>query len=166
MVGVLSTFSISQLAVPHYFFGLILLLITFFLFLESRRYLLYDFVKHRARLMEVGFFNQCVGPAPSAPWEFALHRSYIVQIPRMSLMAALTLRLKRVYFVLYLVVYLAWVTKVLLLMHSPSTDDDGPFTFPYAWFSIITTVMLIGVVLLIKSFWETSNLPEEEDLDV
>ena len=80
MVGILSTFSISQSVVPHYFFGLIVILIIFFLLLESRRYILYDFVKHRARLMEIGFFNQALGPPPRVPWEQVLHRSYIVQV--------------------------------------------------------------------------------------
>lgn len=163
MVGILSTFSISTLAVPHYFFGLILLLITFFLLLESRRYLLYDFVKHRARLMEVGFFNQAVGPPPKAAWEYALHRSYIVQVPHMSIWAAILLRLKRVYFVLYLVVYLAWVTKVILLMNSSIADS---FAFPYAWFVINTLVMVTGIGMLIASFWRKSQATEEEDLDV
>ncbi len=81
------------------------------------------------------------------------------QVPRMTMTAALLLRLRRIYFVLFLVVYLAWITKVMLLM-------DAGDSFPYFWFCVLTLFMISGTGMLIVSLWRRSHAPDEEDLDV
>ena len=101
---------------PHLVIIFNLLLVTFFLSIESRRYRYFELWSYRIRLMETDFFGAMLVPPfhPSADWaeslaENLLHPHFPISYPE-----ALGRRLRRNYLWIYGVIYLAWFAKLWL----------------------------------------------------
>lgn len=104
---------------PSGFHGIILLnalLVTIFLFIESRRYRYYELWSSRVRLIETDFYAAMLVPPfhPSADWAEGLAESLLHPHFPISILEALGRRLRRNYFYIYIVLGLAWFTKVAL----------------------------------------------------
>lgn len=99
------------------FHGVILLnvlMVTIFLAIEARRYRYYELWSSRVRLLETDFFAAMLVPPfqPAPDWaeslaEILLHPQFPI-----SLWEAIGRRLRRNYLYIYIVLALAWITKV------------------------------------------------------
>lgn len=101
------------------FHGVILLnalLVTIFLVIESRRYRYYELWSSRVRLMETDFYAAMLVPPfhPADDWAETLAESLLHPHFPISTLEALGRRLRRNYIYIYIILVLAWFTKVSL----------------------------------------------------
>ncbi len=108
------------------FYGSVLILstlfVTFFLWIESRRYRYYELWSHRVRLMETDFFAAMLVPpfAPSPEWAESLAESLLQPNFPISMWEAFGRRFRRNYIFLFLILGLAWLAHGFLYP-SPAT---------------------------------------------
>jgi uncharacterized membrane protein len=93
------------------------LLIAFFLFIEARRYRFYDLWRARVRLMETEFFAEMLAPqlineAPEHHWRDLLATDLIEPKFNITILDAMSRRLRRNYLWIFAVLGLSWVVKV------------------------------------------------------
>lgn len=120
------TFVLSDATLPHYICVLAVLLDLIFLWMESRRFRSYELIRQRVRLLEEGFYVAMLGGEALENWERALIESLRRPTPAISYPQAFSVRMRRNYLWLILVVYLAWITKVDLGGAFPSAAAMGP----------------------------------------
>jgi len=92
------------------------LLVTLFLYIEARRYRYYELWSYRVRLMETDFFTTMLVPPfhPAPDWAESLAENLLHPQFPISLLEALGRRMRRNYFWIYLILDLAWLSKVWL----------------------------------------------------
>ncbi|RME47294.1 MAG: DUF2270 domain-containing protein [Chloroflexi bacterium] len=101
---------------PHVMIILTTILVTVFLYIESRRYRYYELWTWRVRLMETDFFAAMLVPpyCPDEDWARELAGSLLRPEFPISEMEALGRRFRRNYAVLFFTLALAWVVKVAI----------------------------------------------------
>jgi uncharacterized membrane protein len=104
---------------PSGFHGVILLnilMVTIFLYIETRRYRYYELWSSRVRLMETDFYAAMLVPPfhPSPDWAESLADNLLQPQFPISMLEALGRRLRRNYLFIYLVLSLTWLAKVAL----------------------------------------------------
>ncbi|MBM7843285.1 DUF2270 domain-containing protein [Herpetosiphon giganteus] len=93
------------------------LLIMFFLFIEARRYRFYDLWRTRVRVMETEFFADMLAPEPDSDsggphWRELLAQDLMEPHFNISVIEAMSRRLRRNYVWIFALLALSWVTKV------------------------------------------------------
>jgi uncharacterized membrane protein len=119
--GAVISISFSQSNVHH---GVILLntmLVTLFLFIESRRYRYYELWSYRVRLMETDFYAAMLVPPfhPSPEWAESLAENLLSPSYPISMWEALGRRLRRNYFWIYMILVASWLAKSWLFPGPP-----------------------------------------------
>lgn len=141
---------------PAGFHGIILLnalLVTIFLFIESRRYRYYELWSSRVRLLETDFYAAMLVPPfhPSADWAEGLAESLLHPHFPISMLEALGRRLRRNYIYIYIVLGLAWFTKAALFPTATTTWAE--FTQRAAIGalsgSLVTVVVIVFLISLV-----------------
>jgi uncharacterized membrane protein len=101
------------------------LLVTLFLYMEARRDRYYELWSYRIRLMETDFFATMLVPPfhPSADWAESLAENLLQPQFPVSMWEALGRRFRRNYFWIYVILGLAWLSKVWL---HPTTATTWP----------------------------------------
>jgi uncharacterized membrane protein len=114
--GAVISFAFTESQSPHLVIALNLLLVTFFLSIESRRYRYYEVWSYRVRLMETDFFAPMLVPPfhPSPDWAEALAENLLHPHYPISILEAMGRRLRRNYLWIYLTIGLAWLAKLWL----------------------------------------------------
>jgi uncharacterized membrane protein len=114
--GATLSISFSQPNVHHGVIILNALLITWFLFIEARRYRYYELWSYRVRLMETDFFAAMLVPPfhPSPEWAESLAENLLSPSFPISMWEAFGRRLRRNYLWIYLILGLAWIGKSYL----------------------------------------------------
>ena len=114
ITATLLTWAFSTERSPH---GVILMgmgLVTLFLFIEARRYRMYDIWRSRVRLLEENLFANALDPqgAKHPTWRELL--GHDLRDPRLKIgyMEALQRRLRRMYVWILLVLAVAWVVQL------------------------------------------------------
>lgn len=120
--GAVISISFSQSNVHH---GVILLntmLVTLFLFIESRRYRYYELWSYRVRLMETDFYAAMLVPPfhPSPEWAESLAENLLSPSFPISMWEALGRRLRRNYFWIYMILAASWLAKSWLFPSPPA----------------------------------------------
>ncbi len=112
--GAVISFAFTQGESSHLVILLNLILVTFFLVIEARRYRYYELWSYRVRLMETDFFAAMLVPPfhPSAEWSESLAESLLHPQFPISEWEALGRRLRRNYLWIYAIIGLSWVAKV------------------------------------------------------
>ena len=115
-----------SLTTPTAHHGLILfamLLILLLLMIEARRYRFFDVYRGRVRLMERHYFARAIdrGGDEDASWMARLAADLRTPRFNISLLAAMTRRLRRNYAWMYLILLLAWFLKI----SSPLLQPEG-----------------------------------------
>jgi uncharacterized membrane protein len=105
------------------------LLITIFLWIEARRYRVYELWSSRIRLMETDFFAAMLVPpfGPAPDWAESLAENLLQPHYSISLLEALGRRYRRNYVWIYLLLVLAWVASLWLLPLPASTLQEVVF---------------------------------------
>lgn len=114
--GATLSVSFSQPNVHHGVIILNTLLITWFLFIEARRYRYYELWSYRVRLMETDFFAAMLVPPfhPAPEWAESLAENLLSPSFPISMWEAFGRRLRRNYLWIYLILGLAWIGKSYL----------------------------------------------------
>ena len=160
-------FSIER--VPHIIFVFNIAIVTIMLWIEARRYRFYDAFRARVRMLEAHFLVPVVMQRASAlegDWRKLLAEDLIVPGFKITTFDALGRRLKRNYVFIYIVILVAWITKIFLHAQ-PAIDSWTAFyralsvgTSIPGWlvaiFLACTLVAVVGV-----SYWSAVRLPSE-----
>lgn len=114
--GATLSISFSQPDVHHGVIILNTLLITWFLFMEARRYRYYELWSYRIRLMETDFYAAMLVPPfhPSAEWAESLAENLLLPKFPISLWEAFGRRLRRNYLWIYAILFASWIAKSYL----------------------------------------------------
>jgi uncharacterized membrane protein len=109
------TFS-RAIAEDHRVIILNVLLVTLFLYIEARRDRYYELWSYRVRLMETDFFATMLVPPfhPAPDWAESLAENLLHPQSPISMWEALGRRFRRNYFWIYVILGLAWLSKVWL----------------------------------------------------
>lgn len=93
------------------------LLITLFLYIESRRYLYYELWTSRVRLMETDFFASMLVPpfSPASDWAEGLAESLLHPDFPISMWEGFGRRFRRNYLWIYIILGIEWIIRVGLL---------------------------------------------------
>jgi len=114
--GATLSISFSQPNVHHGVIILNTLLVTWFLFMEARRYRYYELWSYRVRLMETDFYAAMLVPPfhPSPEWAESLAENLLSPSFPISLWEAFGRRLRRNYLWIYLILFVSWIGKSYL----------------------------------------------------
>src|SRR5512138_3166687 len=114
--GATLSISFSQPSVHHGVIILNTLLVTWFLFIEARRYRYYELWSYRVRLMETDFYAAMLVPPfhPSPEWAESLAENLLMPSFPITMWEAFGRRLRRNYLWIYLILGVAWIGKSYL----------------------------------------------------
>ena len=114
--GATLSISFSQPNVHHGVIILNTLLVTWFLFIEARRYRYYELWSYRVRLMETDFFAAMLVPPfhPSPEWAESLAENLLAPSFPISMWEAFGRRLRRNYLWIFLMLFVSWLGKSYL----------------------------------------------------
>lgn len=114
--GAALSIAFSQPNVHHGIILLNILLTTWFLLIEARRYRYYELWSYRIRLMETDFYAAMLVPPfhPSPEWAESLAENLLSPSFPISMWEAIGRRLRRNYLWIYAVLGLAWLAKSYL----------------------------------------------------
>jgi uncharacterized membrane protein len=110
----LLTWTFSSQTRPHYLLLIGIIMIFIFLFIEARRYQIYDVWRSRVRLLEENIFANALHPigTEQKPWRRLLSEDLRNPNKKMSLFEALVRRLNRIYLSLLIVMFVAWGIRI------------------------------------------------------
>jgi uncharacterized membrane protein len=114
--GAALSIAFSQPTVHHGVIILNTLLITWFLFMEARRYRYYELWSYRIRLMETDFYAAMLVPPfhPSPEWAESLAENLLMPKFPISMWEAFGRRLRRNYLWIYVILGASWLAKSYL----------------------------------------------------
>ncbi len=114
--GATLSISFSQPNVHHGVIILNTLLVTWFLFIEARRYRYYELWSYRVRLMETDFYAAMLVPPfhPSPEWAESLAENLLSPSFPISMWEAFGRRLRRNYLWIFLILFASWMGKSYL----------------------------------------------------
>jgi uncharacterized membrane protein len=123
------TIAFSNREVPHIIFFFNLLIVWVMLWIEARRYRFYDAFRARVRMLEAHFLVPMVmenRELLQGEWKKLVCEDLILPCFKISKFEAIGRRLKRNYIFIFILIMVAWVTKIFL--HAPmAMDGVGAF---------------------------------------
>jgi uncharacterized membrane protein len=172
------TIAFSTREVPHIVFFFNLAIVCVLLWIEARRYRFYDAFRARVRMLEAHFLVPMVmenREMLQGEWKKLVCEDLILPCFKISKLEAVGRRLKRNYVFIFILILLAWITKIFL--HAPMAMDS-PAGFYHAlrvghipsWLlaSIMvgTFVSVIGITIYVskKSSGEISEFGTHRSL--
>src|SRR6266436_8545733 len=121
------TIAFSTRGVPHIIFFFNLAIVGVLLWIESRRYRFYDAFRARIRMLEAHFLVPMVmenRELLQGEWKKLVCEDLILPSFKISQFEALGRRLKRNYVFIFILILVAWLTKIFL--HAPMAMDSVP----------------------------------------
>jgi uncharacterized membrane protein len=116
-------FSIER--VPHIIFVFNVAVVAIMLWMEARRYRFYDAFRARVRMIEAHFLVPVVmqhAPMLEGDWRKLLAEDLLMPGFKISNFEALSRRLKRNYVFIFIIILVAWITKIFLHAQPRITD--------------------------------------------
>jgi len=147
--GAAISFAYSRTAVEdHRLIILNVLLVTLFLYIEARRYRYYELWSYRVRLMETDFFATMLVPPfhPAPDWAESLAENLLHPQHPISMLEALGRRLRRNYIWIYIILGLAWLSKIWL--HPSPAASWQEFLSKAAIGSVPGHIILVAGIIL------------------
>ncbi|MFL6527601.1 MAG: DUF2270 domain-containing protein [Chthoniobacterales bacterium] len=123
------TIAFSNREVPHIIFFFNVAIVWAMLWIEARRYRFYDAFRARVRMLEAHFLVPIVSENEhllQGEWRRLVSEDLILPSFKISKLEAIGRRLKRNYVFIFILIMVAWVTKIFL--HAPMAMD-GPLSF-------------------------------------
>lgn len=121
------TIAFSNSAVPHLIFFFNLAIVWGMLWIEARRYRFYDAFRARVRMLEAHFLVPMVmenRDLLQGEWKKLVCEDLILPCFKISKLEAVGRRLKRNYVFIFILIMVAWVTKIFL--HADHSMDSVP----------------------------------------
>lgn len=122
------TVAFSIQSVPHIIFLFNLAIVTIMLWIEARRYRFYDAFRARVRMLEAHFLVPIVMQSEhilQGDWRKLLSEDLLIPSFKISAFEAVGRRMKRNYVFIYVVILMAWLTKIFLHAPAPITSWDS-----------------------------------------
>src|SRR3982751_1140787 len=156
------TVAFSIRDVPHIIFFFNLAIVAMMLWIEARRYRFYDAFRARVRMLEAHFLVPIVSENEhllQGEWRRLVSEDLILPSFKISKLEAIGRRLKRNYIFIFILIMVAWVTKIFL--HAPMAMN-GVTSFYHAlrvghipsWLIafvfISTLVSVIGITVYVS----------------
>src|SRR5258708_2992842 len=119
------TIAFSTRDVPHIIFFFNLAIVWVLLWIEARRYRFYDAFRARVRMLEAHFLFPMVMKNRQilhTEWKKLVCEDFILPCIKISKLEAVGRRLKRNYVFIFILILIAWVTKVFLHASEPIND--------------------------------------------
>jgi len=119
------TIAFSTREVPHIIFFFNLAIVWVLLWIEARRYRFYDAFRARVRMLEAHFLVPMVmenREMLQGEWKKLVCEDLILPCFKISKLEAVGRRLKRNYIFIFILILMAWVTKVFLHASEPISD--------------------------------------------
>lgn len=145
--GATLSFAFSAPSNPHFVILINSLLVSFFLFMEARRYRYYEIWSSRVRLLETGYFAHILLPGSGVDKEWAERLAQDLLTPHFTISEweAVGRRLRRNYLWIFLLLAASWNLKVY--MHpEPAANFDAFVARADVGVVPGSVVFLIGVV--------------------
>jgi uncharacterized membrane protein len=123
------TIAFSNAGVPHIIFFFNLAIVWVMLWIEARRYRFYDAFRARIRMLEAHFLVPMVmenRDLLQGEWKKLVCEDLILPCFKISKLEAIGRRLKRNYVFIFILILVAWITKIFL--HAPRAME-GPGDF-------------------------------------
>ena len=120
------TIAFSNREVPHIIFFFNLAIVWVMLWIESRRYRFYDAFRARVRMLEAHFLVPMVmenRQMLQGEWKKLVCEDLILPSFKISKLEAIGRRLKRNYVFIFILIMVAWVTKIFLHASEPITSS-------------------------------------------
>jgi uncharacterized membrane protein len=162
-------FTVRDLSHIIFFFNVVVLWVL--LWIEARRYRFYDAFRARVRMLEAHFLVPMVMENKqmlAGDWKKLICEDLILPSFKISMFEAVGRRLKRNYVFLFLIVLVAWTTKII--MHSPvpissfgaffdalSVNHIPGFIVATLFFGTLLTVISINAYIVRHSSGEISE---------
>jgi uncharacterized membrane protein len=108
----LVSFTLGAENVPHYVLMLTMFLVVGFAWMEARRFQIFEMIRLRVRHLERGFFGEVLGGEPPEGWREELREELALPRRGLSLLQALSVRIRRNYMWLLVAVFAAWLLKL------------------------------------------------------
>jgi len=121
------TISFSNRDVPHIIFFFNLAIVWALLWIEARRYRFYDAFRARIRMLEAHFLVPMVmenRDMLQGEWKKLVCEDLILPCFKISRLEAIGRRLKRNYIFIFILILVAWITKIFL--HATGAMDGVP----------------------------------------
>ena len=121
------TIAFANREVPHIIFFFNLAIVWVMLWIEARRYRFYDAFRARVRMLEAHFLVPMVmenRDLLQGEWKKLVCEDLILPCFKISKLEAIGRRLKRNYIFIFILIMVAWVTKIFL--HAPMAMDSLP----------------------------------------
>ncbi|WP_410767291.1 DUF2270 domain-containing protein [Haloferax sp. DFSO60] len=115
VVAAILTWAFSSGDNPHYIILVGILVLSFFLFIEARRYRDYDVYRSRVRLFQQNLLADALDPSVGVEhedWRSKLSRDYRTPTLKVSTWEATANRLRRIYLPLLAVLLVAWLFRI------------------------------------------------------
>ena len=119
------TIAFSAREVPHIIFFFNLAIVTVLLWIESRRYRFYDAFRARIRMLEAHFLVPMVmenRDLLQGEWKKLVCEDLILPSFKISKLEAIGRRMKRNYMFIFILILVAWLTKIFLHASEPIND--------------------------------------------
>ncbi len=160
-------FSIER--VPHIIFLFNVAVVGIMLWIEARRYRFYDAFRARVRMIEAHFLVPVVmqhAPMLEGDWRKLLAEDLLMPGFKISRIEALGRRLKRNYVFIFIIIFVAWITKIFLHAQPRITgwhsfyDALSVGTSIPGWLVAFFLCTTLATVLGI-GYWAAVRLPNE-----
>ncbi len=122
------TIAFSNIAVPHIIFFFNLAIVWVMLWIEARRYRFYDAFRARVRMLEAHFLVPIIAENRDllqGEWKKLVCEDLILPSFKISKLEAVGRRLKRNYVFIFILIMVAWFTKIFLHAGEPITGVAG-----------------------------------------
>jgi uncharacterized membrane protein len=119
------TIAFSTREVPHIIFFFNLAIVAVLLWIESRRYRFYDAFRARIRMLEAHFLVPMVmenRELLQGEWKKLVCEDLILPSFKITKLEAIGRRMKRNYIFIFILILIAWLTKIFLHASAPITD--------------------------------------------
>ncbi len=155
------TISFSNAGVPHIIFFFNLAIVWVLLWIEARRYRFYDAFRARVRMLEAHFLVPMVmenRQMLQGEWKKLVCEDLILPCFKISKLEAIGRRLKRNYVFIFILIMVAWVTKIYLHATEPITSGRTLYhalrvghipSWLVALVFITTFVIVIGITIYV-----------------
>jgi len=155
------TIAFSNREVPHIIFFFNLAIVWVMLWIEARRYRFYDAFRARVRMLEAHFLVPMVMENRAmlqGEWKKLVCEDLILPCFKISRLEAVGRRLKRNYVFIFILIMVAWITK--LFLHATGAIDSVPAFYRAlrvghipSWFVALifagTLISVIGITIYV-----------------
>ena len=144
VVAAILTFAFSSADNPHYIILVGILVLSFFLLIEARRYRDYDVYRSRVRLFQQNLLADALDPSEGVEhedWRSKLSRDYRTPTLKVSTAEATANRLRRIYLPLLAVLLIAWLFRITAF-----APNESPLTT--ATIAVVPGIFVIAVIAL------------------